>query len=102
MQAPAEVVAEHIGPTIGVVTPLDDSSCQLVSGSNSLDEMALWIGLVGAEMTVHEPVELRRHMAALGARLVRAAQPIDPAGWGPANPKPDSPAVKPRRGAAPA
>lgn len=100
VQAPAEVVAEHIGPTVGVVTPLDDSSCQLVSGSNSLDEIALWMGLIGAELTVHEPPELRQRMATLGARLVRAAQPIGPAGWGPANPKPGGPATEPPRGAA--
>jgi len=36
--------------------------------------MALWIALIGAELTVHEPAELREHMTALGARLSRAGQ----------------------------
>ncbi len=73
VQAPAHVVADHIGPTIGVITALDASRCELVAGSNSLDELALYIGLIGEEVTVHEPPELLDHIAALGARLVRAA-----------------------------
>ncbi|MBA2769549.1 MAG: WYL domain-containing protein [Sporichthyaceae bacterium] len=72
VHAPAEVVAEHIGPTVGVVTPINDNSCELCSGSNSMDEMALWAAIVGAELTIHEPAELREHMATLGARLLRA------------------------------
>ena len=72
--APAEVVAEHISPSIGVVTALDEHRCQLVAGSNSLDEMTLYVGLLGQEIIVHEPDELREHMAALGALLSRAAQ----------------------------
>lgn len=74
VMAPAAVVAVRIGPTIGVVTPLTQDSCQVVSGSNSLDEMALYMGLLGSEIIVHEPAELRDHMAGLGARLSRAAQ----------------------------
>jgi predicted DNA-binding transcriptional regulator YafY len=71
--APIDVVAGHIGPTIGVVTPIDGSSCEVISGSNSLDEMALYIGLIGQDIVVHEPTELLEHLAALGARLTRAA-----------------------------
>jgi len=78
VQAPAEVVAERIGPTIGVVTPLDQASCELVAGSDSLDEMAVYIGLIGEEITVHEPVELYEHLAALAARLIRAAERSKP------------------------
>ncbi len=73
VQAPAEVVAEHIGPTIGVVTPLNQTSCELVAGSDSLDELAVYIGLIGQEVIVHEPTELRDHIAAVGARLTRTA-----------------------------
>lgn len=73
VHSPAAVVAERIGPAVGVVTPIDENSCELVSGSNSLDELALWVGLLGEELTIHEPAELREHMATLGARLLRAA-----------------------------
>jgi predicted DNA-binding transcriptional regulator YafY len=73
VHAPAAVVADHFGPTAAVVTPVDEGSCELVAGTDSLDEAALWIGLFGAELTVHEPPELREHLAALGGRLSRAA-----------------------------
>lgn len=73
VHAPAHVVIDQIPPTVGAVTPLDASSCELVAGSNSLDEMALWIAMIGAEISVHEPALLREHMATLGGRLTRAA-----------------------------
>ena len=79
VHAPAALVTEHIGPTVAVVTALDDVSCEVRSGGNSLDEMAVWLGLIGHEFTVHEPVELRDHLAALGARLARAAAAGPPA-----------------------
>jgi predicted DNA-binding transcriptional regulator YafY len=72
--APAHVVADRIGPTIGVITPTDEGSCELMTGSDSLDELALYVGLLGHDILVHEPAELRAHMAALAARFTRAAE----------------------------
>lgn len=71
--ASAEAVADRIGPTVGVVTPLDEHSCELVSGSNSLDEMAIYLGVLGHDFLVHEPPELRDHLVQLGSRLSRAS-----------------------------
>jgi hypothetical protein len=71
--APAQVVRAHIAPTIGVVTPLDQDTCELVTGSNSFDEVALYVGLIGHEFVVHDPPELREHLAKLGSRLSRGA-----------------------------
>jgi predicted DNA-binding transcriptional regulator YafY len=79
VHAPAHVVAERIGPTVGVVTPLADGDCELVAGSNSLDEVAVYVALIGAEITVHDPPELRDHMATLGALLARASTRSPPA-----------------------
>lgn len=73
VMAPAQVVRADIAPTIGVVTPLDQDTCELVTGSNSLDEVALYVGLIGHEFVVHEPPELCEHMATLSSRLSRAA-----------------------------
>lgn len=80
LHAPAALVAERITPSIGVVTAVDDTTCQILSGGNSLDEMALWLGLLGHPFTVEEPAELRQHLAAIGARLTHAAtaNPPDP------------------------
>lgn len=77
--APAALVAERVGPAVGVVTALDDVSCEVLSGGHSLDEMAVWLGLIGHKLTVHEPAELRDHLAILGARLIRAAAAGPPA-----------------------
>ncbi len=73
VMAPAQVVRADIAPTIGVVTPLDQDTCELVTGSNSLDEVALYVGLIGHEFVVNDPPELREHLAKLGSRLSRAA-----------------------------
>jgi predicted DNA-binding transcriptional regulator YafY len=75
--APADIVADRIGPTIGVITPLDEGSCELITGADSLDEVAFYVGLLGHDILVHEPAELRAHMSALAARLARAAEEPD-------------------------
>jgi predicted DNA-binding transcriptional regulator YafY len=74
IQAPAEAVAERIPPTIGVLEAIDERSCTLHTGSNSLDELALYVALLGHEFQVHEPPELVDHVHALAARLTRAAR----------------------------
>lgn len=71
--AAAEVVAASITPTIGVVTPIDATTCEVVCGSNSLDEVVLWFGLLDVDFDVHEPPELRDRLQTLSARLSRAA-----------------------------
>ena len=73
VHAPAEQVADRFGPTIAVVTALDEDRCEVVTGSDSLDEVAVWVGLAGFELTVHEPAELRDHLASVGALLTRAS-----------------------------
>jgi predicted DNA-binding transcriptional regulator YafY len=55
IHASARVVAERIGPGIGVVTAVDEQTCELVAGSQSLDQMAVYVGLLGHEFEVHEP-----------------------------------------------
>ena len=55
VMAPGQVVRADIAPTDGVVTPLDQDTCELVTGSNYLDEVALHVGLIGHEIVVHEP-----------------------------------------------
>lgn len=75
VMASADSLAERIRPTIGVLNPLCERRCELVTGAESLDEAALYLGLLGHEFLVHEPIELRDHIAALAARLTRAAHP---------------------------
>ncbi len=72
VHAPADQVLERVSPTSAVVRPLDGQSCELRTGSNHLDAMAIYIGLLGFEMTVREPAELLEVMHTLGERLLRS------------------------------
>ncbi|WP_440104669.1 helix-turn-helix transcriptional regulator [Streptosporangium sp. H16] len=73
MHGSARAVAEEVPPTIGVVEPVDDDTCVLRIGSDSLDHLAVWVAAFGFEFEVHEPPELVEHLRTLTARLHRAA-----------------------------
>lgn len=73
VRAPAAVVGEVVRPTTGQVRALDDGSCEVVGGGVSLPLIAQWVARLGADVVVHEPEELRPHLAALADRLGRAA-----------------------------
>lgn len=73
MHAAAAVVAERISPTSGLIEPVDDHTCILHAGSNSLDELAVYVALIGVDFDVHDPPELLEHLRALSERLNRAA-----------------------------
>lgn len=73
VHAPAPAVAERLGPAVATVTPLDETSCEVVSGTNDLTEAVHWLGLLGADLTVHEPPQLRRVMQDVSDRLARSA-----------------------------
>ena len=74
LSAPAEVAADRVPATVGVVEAVDQQSCLLHVGSNSLDELALHVGLFGFRFQVHEPPELIAHLRELAARLAGAAR----------------------------
>ncbi|MFE0023747.1 helix-turn-helix transcriptional regulator [Amycolatopsis sp. NPDC059021] len=69
----AETAAERITPTSAVLEPIDEHSCTLLAGSNSLDELAIYVAGKGFEFRVHEPPELVEHVKTLAARLSKAA-----------------------------
>jgi len=72
MHASADRIAEHIPPTVGALEAVDEHRCTLVVGSNSLDELTLYVGLCGVDFDVHEPAELRERVRSLGVRFTRA------------------------------
>jgi len=71
--APASAVREKTSPRAGQVEEIHEERCILHTGSNSLDQLALYVALKGFEFEVLEPAELVAHVAALGARCQRAA-----------------------------
>lgn len=72
IHAPAEAVAERIGPTAATVEPVDEVSCLLHCGAASLDDLGLYVARLGFDFEVEEPPRLRERVRALAARLARA------------------------------
>jgi len=58
VDAPAEEVLARINPTVGVVEQVDDDHCDLVTGGDSVEVVAVWIGMLGLDFHVTEPPEL--------------------------------------------
>ncbi|MFJ4771213.1 helix-turn-helix transcriptional regulator [Streptomyces uncialis] len=77
--APAARIAERVSPSAATVGPLDAGSCSVTAGSDSLDELALWIALLDAPFEVHGPPELTARVRALAERLAQAADGPPPA-----------------------
>ncbi|MFH8752034.1 helix-turn-helix transcriptional regulator [Streptomyces rimosus] len=73
VHAPAAQVQERMPATAATVEPRDAQSCTVTASAHSLDELALWVGLLGVPFTVHEPPELVEHVRGLAARLAASA-----------------------------
>jgi predicted DNA-binding transcriptional regulator YafY len=72
VDAPAEEVLARINPTVGVVESVDADHCVLVTGGDSIEIIAVYIGMLGLDFHVTEPAELVEAVAALGERYRRA------------------------------
>ena len=75
--AAADVLA-RINPTVGVVESVDDTHCVLVTGADSVEMIAVYIGLLGLDFHVTGPPELVDAVAVLGERY-RGALPTQQA-----------------------
>ena len=73
VRAAAATIAERIGPWVGTVEAVDDRSCILDTGADSLEIMAVYLGMLDADFTVDEPPELVGHLETLAGRYARAA-----------------------------
>ena len=80
--APAAAVSERIGPYVGTVTAVDDQTCVLDTGSDSMTTMAVYLGFLGWDFRVDAPPELVAEVRALAERYQRAL----PDQSGPASP----------------
>jgi len=74
VSAPAAMVLERIGPYVGTVTAVDDESSVLDTGSDSLETLAVYLGLLGYEFRVESPAELAVHVRELAERYQRATR----------------------------
>jgi predicted DNA-binding transcriptional regulator YafY len=73
VHAPASVIAERIGPWVGTVAAVDEATCILDTGAESLDILAVHLGMLDAEFSVTEAPELANHLLLLAGRYARAA-----------------------------
>ncbi|WP_409183912.1 helix-turn-helix transcriptional regulator [Amycolatopsis sp. VS8301801F10] len=72
IDAPAEKVLARINPAVGVVEPIDDNHCVLVTGADSLDTVAVYSGMLRMDFTVESPPELIPLLRLLSERYGRA------------------------------
>jgi predicted DNA-binding transcriptional regulator YafY len=70
----AEIIAERMPPTVGVIEPAGQDRCLLTTGSDSLDAITVHLAMLGADFTVLEPPELTARLRALADRLRAAAE----------------------------
>jgi predicted DNA-binding transcriptional regulator YafY len=82
VRAPAGVVAERVTPTSGIVEAVDQQSCLLITGGDSLTPIAIHLATLGHQFTVLEPAELVDELGMLADRLTTAYRASRPAGTG--------------------
>jgi predicted DNA-binding transcriptional regulator YafY len=72
----AEVIAENdrVTPAAGLLTPLDEHSCILETGSSSLRDLAWYLTRFDVAFDVLDPPELRTLLRELAARYAAAAR----------------------------
>lgn len=70
----AETATERIPPTVGVIEAVDPRTCLLHTGSNSLNEIAVYVASFGFRFQIHEPPELITHVRDLATRLTDAVR----------------------------
>ncbi|TKK87973.1 YafY family transcriptional regulator [Herbidospora galbida] len=72
VHAPADVVTERINPAVGVVEAIDDDTCVLDTGAETIHTLAVHLGLLDLDFDVSEPPELIEHLRLVAARFTRA------------------------------
>jgi hypothetical protein len=72
--ASAEQAAQHFPPGTGVLEATGPDQCVLTTGAYSLDDIAMYLGVLDVEFTVLEPAELRSRVEAIADRFHRGVQ----------------------------
>lgn len=73
VQAPAADVLRRVRPTTAHVTAIDADTCAVETGANTLEELGVYLGLLGLPFTVNGPPELRAHLKQLSIRYEAAS-----------------------------
>jgi predicted DNA-binding transcriptional regulator YafY len=71
VHAPAGVITERVPRGI-VVEPIDDNTCVVHATANTIEMLALYLGMMDADFTVTEPPELVDRLGKLSERFLSA------------------------------
>lgn len=77
LRVSASVAVQRFPPTSGAIEPLDDHTCVLTAGADSLDAIAVHLGFADVEFAVLDPPELRDRLTAIAARFGHAVTTVD-------------------------
>ncbi len=75
VKLPADQLADRFGAWIGRIDPLDEESCVLTTGAERVEDLAPWLGFLGADFEVTEPPELVAQLRTLATRYASAVAP---------------------------
>ena len=73
MHAPLEVVAEQTTSTSVRLEAVDEHTCLMTTGSESLYYLGVYLGVMGFDFEVLDPPELAEHLRTIGTRMLKAA-----------------------------
>lgn len=66
-------IAERLPPAVGPIEEVDDQTCIVSGGAESLQTLALYVGMLDADIDVLDNPALVDHLARLARRYARAA-----------------------------
>ncbi|MFW0789839.1 helix-turn-helix transcriptional regulator [Gordonia sp. CPCC 205333] len=72
VHASAQEVLSRIHAAVGIVESIDENSCVLVTGADTLETVAVYIGMLGLDFSVAEPTALVEQLRIVGERYLRA------------------------------
>jgi predicted DNA-binding transcriptional regulator YafY len=72
--APAQEVLSRIHAAVGIVESVDDNTSVLVTGAESLEIVAVYIGMLGLDFHVDGPPALIDHLKTIGNRYLNAVR----------------------------
>jgi predicted DNA-binding transcriptional regulator YafY len=73
LRAPLAEVAPRVPPAVGTLEAIDDDSCLLLTGSDWLGGLAVYVAEIGVDFEVLEPPEFVERVRVLAERFRRAA-----------------------------
>jgi predicted DNA-binding transcriptional regulator YafY len=73
VNAPADALAEYVGPTVGMVEPIDEHTCRVRVGANNLSAVPYYLAQWEVDFVVEEaPEEVKERLRLVADRFTRA------------------------------